>query len=190
MMVNDLVTLKEQIEAKAHRLGFDLVGIAPAEPMTTADRYQAWIEAGYHGAMAYLARWDALAKRGDLARLLPDVRSVVTVGANYHTVPLPTRLRDDPSRGIIASYAWGDDYHDVLTPRLRALGAFVEAETGRAVASRAYVDTGPLLEREIAARGGLGFVGKNTNLINPRLGSWLFLGELLLSVELPPGSRS
>lgn len=185
-MVKNRVTPAEQIEAQARALGFDLVGITPAAPMTTAGHYRAWLEKDYHGQMAYLARPDAVARRGDLARTLSGVRSVVTVGINYHTAPLPAKLRDDPSRGIIASYAWGDDYHDALTPRLRRLGAFAEAETGSPVAYRAYVDTGPLLEREIAARAGLGFVGKNTNLIHPRLGSWLFLGELLLTIELPP----
>lgn len=188
MVAQNGVTLAERIEAQAHELGFDLAGIAPAGPMATALRYQAWLEAGYHGQMAFLARPEAVARRGDLARILPGVRSVATVGVNYHTIPLPAELRDDPSRGIMASYAWGEDYHDVLVPRLRELGAFVEAETSEPVVYRAYVDTGPLPEREIAARAGLGFVGKNTNLIHPRLGSWLFLGELLLTVEIVPGS--
>jgi epoxyqueuosine reductase len=189
MVAQKGVTLAQRIRAQAHELGFDLVEIAPAGPMTTVDRYQAWLEAGYHGQMAYLARPEAVAKRGDLARILPGVRSVVTVGVNYHTGPLPAELRKDPSRGIIASYAWGEDYHDVLASRLHRLGAFVETETGRPVAYRAYADTGPLLEREIAACAGLGFVGKNANLIHSRLGSWLFLGELLLTAEiLPEGS--
>jgi epoxyqueuosine reductase len=186
MVAQNGVTLAQRIRAQAHELGFDLAEIAPAGPMTTVDRYQAWLEAGYHGEMAYLARPEAVAKRGDLARILPGVRSVVTVGVNYHTGPLPAELRDDPSRGIVASYAWGQDYHDVLTPRLHQLGAFVEAETGQPVAHRAYADTGPLLEREIAACAGLGFVGKNANLIHSRLGSWLFLGELLLTAEILP----
>jgi len=184
MVAESDVGLAERIKARAHQLGFDLVGIVPAEPMTAVDRYRAWIEEGYHGEMAYLARPEAVDKRGDLARILPGVRSAVAVGVNYHTVPLPAETRDDPSRGIMASYAWGDDYHDLLTPRLRELGEFVEAETGGPVAYRAYVDTGLLLEREIAARAGLGFVGKNTNLIYPRLGSWLFLGQLLLTVDV------
>jgi epoxyqueuosine reductase len=173
---------------KAHRLGFDLVGIVPIGPPMTAGHYRAWLDHDYHGSMAYLARPDAVAKREDLERILPGVQSVVTVGDNYHTVPLAPELHDDPARGIIASYAWGDDYHDSLLPRLRQLGAFVEAELSQPVAHRAYVDTGPLLERELAARAGLGFVGKNTNLIHPGLGSWLFLGELLLAAKLPPGS--
>jgi epoxyqueuosine reductase len=174
----------EEIVAEARRLGFDLVGITRATPPATADRYRAWLENGYHGEMAYLARPDAVAGRKDLAHVQPGVRSVVMVGANYYTVPLPPELRDDASRGVVASYAWGDDYHDVLTPRLRQLGAFIEAKTGEEVAHRAYVDTGPVLERDLAVRAGLGFVGKNTNLIHPRLGSWLFLGELLLTTDL------
>ena len=180
------LTHTDRIRAEAHRLGFDLVGIARAGPATTADHYMAWLEGGCHGEMTYLARPEAVARRTDMARILPGVRSGVTVGTNYHTASLPPNLCDDPSRGVIASYAWGDDYHDVLTPRLRQLGAFIEVETDQPVACRAYVDTGPLLERELAVRAGLGFVGKNTNLIHPRLGSWLFLGELLLAVELPP----
>jgi epoxyqueuosine reductase len=130
-----------------------------------------------------------VAKRKDLARVLPAVRSVVTVAANYHTLPLPAEVRDDPSQGIVASYAWGQDYHDLLLARLRqlasSLSALGSAETGTKSHYRAYVDTGPILERELAARAGLGFVGRNTNLIHPRFGSWLFLAESLLVVDLP-----
>jgi epoxyqueuosine reductase len=184
------MALAARITAQAHQLGFDLVGIAPARSSQTASHYQAWLEEGYHADMAYLGRADAVAKRSDLKRVLPGVRSVVTVGINHHTVSLPLELADDPARGIIASYAWGDDYHDVLAPYLDQLAAFVEAQVGQPVAHRAYVDTGPLLERELAARAGLGFVGKNTNLIHPRLGSWLLLGELLLSVGCSPDGET
>jgi epoxyqueuosine reductase len=181
--------LADWIQGEAHRVGFDLVGIAPATPAATVTQYQRWLENGFHGEMAYLARAEAITKREDLARVEPGVCSVVTVAANYHTVPLPAEARDDPSRGIVASYAWGKDYHDVLLARLRhlasSLPAAVRSEAGGRPGYRVYVDTGPILEREIAARAGLGFVGKNTNLIHPRLGSWLFLGELLLTVELP-----
>jgi epoxyqueuosine reductase len=113
------MTLAGRIKARARELGFDLVGVAPAKPITTVDRYQAWLEGGYHGQMAYLARPEAVARRGDLTRVLPGVRSVVAVGVNYHTVPLPAEQRDDPSRGIMASYAWGDDYHDGSSNRKR-----------------------------------------------------------------------
>jgi epoxyqueuosine reductase len=185
-MAGGSAVLTDKMTAHALGLGFDLVGISPAAVSTEVARNQDWLDRGYHGGMGYLARPEAVARRADLARILPGVRSVVVVGANYHTVALPPELRDDPARGLVASYAWGDDYHDLLTPRLGQLAASIEAEVGQAVAHRAYVDTGPILERGLAARAGLGFVGKNTNLIHPRLGSWLFLGELLLAVELPP----
>jgi epoxyqueuosine reductase len=175
----------DRIRAEAQRLGFDRVGIIPTGPPTTTGHYTAWLEKGYHGEMAYLARPEAVGRRADLARILPGARSVVTVAANYHTSPLPAELGDDPARGIIASYAWGADYHDLVLPRLHQLATFVETETGGEVSYRAYTDTGPLLERELAARAGLGFIGKNTHLIDPRLGSWLFLGELLLTAGLP-----
>jgi epoxyqueuosine reductase len=110
----------------------------------------------------------------------------VAVGVNYHSTAAAPDLRADPSRGIIASYACSDDYHDLLTPRLHQLGAFIKAEAVQPADYRAYVDTGPILERDHAADVGLGFIGKNSNLIHPRLGSWLFLGELLLTLDLPP----
>ncbi len=179
------MTLAARLMAQARELGFDLLGVLPAGPTLTAGRYRAWLAEGYHGEMVYLARPEAVARRADPARILPGLRSVVALAANYCPAPLPAALRDDPARGIVARYAWGDDYHQVLLPRLGQLAAFVEAQTGGPVGWRAYVDSGPLLEREIAARAGLGFIGKNTHLIHPRLGSWLFLAELLLSVELP-----
>jgi epoxyqueuosine reductase len=136
--------------------------------------------------MGYMARPDTIAHRADPARILPGARTLVVVGLNHHTRPLPAGLWDDPARGLIASYAWGADYHDLMLPRLKQLAAALEVETGGPIAHRAYVDTGPLLERDLAAAAGLGFVGKNTNLIHPRLGSWLLLGALLLVVDLPP----
>ncbi len=193
-MRGNLTTVAEQVAAQAHRLGFDLAGIAPVTAATTAAHYRAWLEKGFQGTMAYLALPEAVDRRGDLARIEPGVQSVVVVGANYFTVPLPPGFRDDPSRGIVASYAWGDDYHDVLLPRLHQLAASLEATigpgTGSTATHRAYVDTGPILERELGARAGLGFVGKNTNLIHPRFGSWFFLGELLLAFELPAGEAA
>ena len=180
----------EEIVARAHLLGFDLVGIVPLAPPATMAHYQAWLARGYHGEMAYLARPDAIAKRTDLSLILPEAQSAVTVGANYATDALPAELGDDPSRGILASYAWGDEYHGWFASRLQQLAEFIQDLCGEPVAYRAYADTGPILERDLAARGGLGFVGKNTNLIHPRLGSWLFLGELLLAAKLPAtGSR-
>ena len=176
--------LSRRIKEKGYALGFDLVGIAPADPPQTADAYVEWVRHGYAGEMRYLERPDRVARRCDPSLIVPGARSVITVGKNYFTRWLPPEILNDPSRGIIASYAWGLDYHEVMTPRLRELLAFIERELGREVHGRVYVDTGPVLEREYAVRGGLGFFGKNTMLIHPRRGSWLFLGEILVDVEL------
>jgi len=175
----------QQIAAHAHRLGFDLVGIVPVAPPATFHHFLAWLAHNYQGEMSYLSRPDALAKRKDPTLNLPDARTIVVVGANYYTGSLPTLVREERSLGIVASYAWGDDYHDVLRPRLDELAALIQVETGKAMTYRATVDTGPLLERDLAVRAGLGFVGKNTNLIHPRMGSWFFLGALLTTSPLP-----
>lgn len=178
--------LVKRVKARAAELGLDVLAIVPARPSTRTGEYQAWLDNGYHGEMGYLARPDAVQRRADPTLILPVARSIVSMGMNYHTVPLPPELRDDPSRGVIASYAWGVDYHGLLIPRLRALAATIQEELGEPVTFRDYVDTGPLLEREIAALGGLGFIGKNTNLIHTNLGSWLLLGEILVATDLPP----
>lgn len=178
-------TLGQDIVDWAHGLGFDLVGFTHAGPPATAAHLQVWLDRGFQGEMSYLARPDAVARRKDPGLIQAGLRSIVTVGINYHTQPLPKAFRDDPSRGLIASYAWGADYHALLLPRLRELGATIQDRVGGTVSYRAYVDTGPILERDLAARSGLGFIGRNTNLIHPRLGSWLFLGEVLLTAELP-----
>jgi epoxyqueuosine reductase len=177
-------SLAEQLAIRALDAGFDLMGIAPAGPLQTANRYRSWLERGYHGHMAYLARPDSVAKRADLGQVLPGVKTVIVLGANYHLGRNGLGPQDYLSRGVIASYARGDDYHEVLAPHLHELAAFAESYTGCAMGYRAYVDTGPLLERELGVRAGLGFAGKNTNLIHPRLGSWVLLGVLLLSVEV------
>jgi len=176
----------ERIHNRARDLGFDLVGIAPASSAPYLDAYHSWLAQGYHGEMGYLARPDRVERRDNLAKILPGVRSIVCVGLNYYPGDLPISLQRDPSRGLISNYAWGLDYHDLMTPRLEALAAFITAEAGREVAYRAYVDTGPVLERAYAAEAGLGFIGKNTCLIHPRMGSWLFLGEILLDIALDP----
>jgi epoxyqueuosine reductase len=176
----------ERICARAHDLGFDLVGVASAYPVPYLDAYNAWIDQGYHGEMGYLARPDRVERRENPDKILSGVRSVVCVGLNYYPRALPTD--QDPTCGLISNYAWGVDYHDLMMPRLEELAAFISVEVGAAhgVSCRAYVDTGPILERAYAARAGLGFIGKNTCLIHRRIGSWLFLGEILVDVELEP----
>ncbi len=177
-------TLARKIKQRAYELGFDLVGIAPAEPPQTVSAYLNWVNRGYAGEMRYLVRPDRVERRRDPSLIVPNARSVVVVGKNYFTRQLPAEILNDPSRGIIASYAWGLDYHDLMTLRLRELQAFIEEQVGGQVHGRAYVDTGPVLERDYAVRAGLGFFGRNTMLIHPRWGAWLFLGEILLDVEL------
>jgi epoxyqueuosine reductase len=156
--------------------GFDLVGVAPAGPAPGAAAFLNWLSAGYAGEMAYLARDPQ--RRLDPREVLPGTRSVLLVGVSYDTLAIPHDLLRDPSRGRIARYAWGADYHEVITPRLRALGERLAA------LSRAYVDTGPVLERAWAARCGLGFIGNNTCLIHRQRGSFLFLGAVLLGEEI------
>ena len=134
--------------------------------------------------MAYMSR--TAEKRREARLAFPGVRSIVVLGWNYHLRELPEEVRRDPARGLIASYAWGDDYHDVLRPLLEELADFAHRESGGIATARAYVDTGPVLERDWAAAAGLGFIGKNTCFIRPRSGSWLFLAEILLDVELEP----
>jgi len=176
------VTLTERIKSRAYDLGFDLIGVAPAGRAARADAYVRWVSAGYAGEMAYMAR-DA-ARRQDVRATAPQARSVVVVGLSHYTFDLPDEIRRDPSRGLIARYAWGRDYHDVMTQRLRELLAFIRTEAGRELQARIYVDTGPVLERDFAEQAGLGFIGKNTCLIHPSTGSWLFLGEIVLDLEL------
>ncbi len=180
---DDGTVIAARILELAREAGFDLVAVRSAVPAYTAGHYGLWLDNGFHGTMGYLAREDSVHRRSDPAFVLPSVRTVVTVGLNYQTASLPPQVRDDPARGVIASYALGQDYHDVLLPRLQAMAETIEHLVPDPVVSRAYVDTGPLLERELAAVAGLGFIGKNTNLINRRMGSWILLGELLLTID-------
>ncbi|MFN3706238.1 MAG: tRNA epoxyqueuosine(34) reductase QueG [Thermoflexales bacterium] len=164
------------VREKALELGFDLVGFAPIGPAPGAERFLAWLAAGYHGEMAWLTR--TADQRADPRLVLGKARTVVMVGLSYESLKVPMELLRDPSRGRIARYAWGADYHDVITPVLRAFGEWMARE------SRAWVDTGPVLERAWAERCGLGFIGKNTCLIHPRKGSYLFLGAVLVAEEI------
>ena len=177
-----------QIKNEAERLGFDLVGIAPATPSARAGAFQVWLDAGHQADMGWLAR--APERRLAPAVALPGARSAVVVGLSYAVAPPPAERWDHPLHGRVARYAWGPDYHEVLLPMLQELGRFLEAGAGRPVAWRAYVDTGPVLERELAARAGLGFIGRNSLLINPGLGSLLFLGVILTGLELEPDAEA
>jgi epoxyqueuosine reductase len=179
-----MLSLTQRIKQSAHDLGFNLVGVTPAEPSPRLDAYLRWLDAGYHGQMGYMARQDRIVRRRDLNVILPGVLSMVVVGLDYTTLELPPDVADDPKRGRISNYAWARDYHDVMLPRLEELAATIQSWLDRSLSNRVYVDTGAILERDHAEQAGLGFVGKNTMLIHPRRGSYFFLAEILLDVEL------
>ncbi len=162
---------------------FDLVGIASAEPASTAGRFERWLSDGMHGGMSYMA--ETATQRSDPRHLLDDCRSVVMVGMSYRSSHPASDTHSPGNRVWISRYAWGRDYHRIFKKRLVRLGRWLE-KTHPGSAWRAVVDTAPLLEREWAARAGLGWIGKNTMLLNRKLGSELFLGALLTDLELQP----
>ncbi|MEW6749908.1 MAG: tRNA epoxyqueuosine(34) reductase QueG [Candidatus Latescibacterota bacterium] len=173
------MTLTQQIRRRAGELGFDPVGFAPADPLEGAAFHARWVALGYGGEMAYLARNQD--RRGDPRLLLPGARSAICLGLHYYQ---ETPAEEAPGQGRLSCYARGDDYHDLIRGRLRLLEAFIRQAAGRPVRARSDVDTGPVLERELARRAGLGWWGKNTCLINRGSGSFFFLAEILLDLEL------
>jgi epoxyqueuosine reductase len=174
----DRTALTAKLKHAAREIGFDLVGATPAVTPTGVDRLQQWLTAGYAGEMHYLAeRADAYADPG---RVLPGVRSVLVLGLNYRTEdPAPSR----PGYGRVSRYAWGVDYHDLIHDRLKQLATALR-DLAPSATARGVVDTAPLLEREFAQLAGLGWVGKNSLLLNRDAGSWFFLAALLTDVEL------
>lgn len=174
------------VKQMAISLGFDLVGITSAGPLTGAGYYRNWLAAGYAGSMSYLTRNVPI--REDPSRLWPQARSIICAAVSYNSAdkgrsPPPTV---NSPVGLISSYARGDDYHVVLRKMLERLADEIAAALGEDFEWRAFVDTGPLLERTLAAAAGLGWVGKHTLVLHPRLGSYLFLGELVTSLRLAP----
>ena len=172
--------LTTQIKARARELGFDPVGVAPAEPPEHWAFYLDWVERGYAGEMGYLGR--NLERRADPRTVVPGAKSVLCVGMNYEPRETPSPVDDRP-RGRVSRYARADDYHDVMVGRLTRLLEEIQALAPSA-SGRVYVDTGPVLERDFAARAGIGWFGKHTNLIHKEKGSWFFLGEIILTIDL------
>lgn len=173
----------ERIRQEAYALGFDLVGITSAQPSPTLNAYLAWVDAGMHGSMGYLARPDRIARRSDLNVIVPEAASILLIGRDYRSADIPESVLNDLLRGRIASYAWGLDYHEILTPRLKQLATWLEQQSQHSLKQRVYVDTGAVLERSHAQQAGLGFIGKNTLLIHPRRGSYFFLGEIITTLK-------
>lgn len=170
--------LTEFAKAEALRLGFSRVGITTPDPPPHIEVYESWLKEERHGEMSYLETDRARRLRADPQEILPECESILVVAANY----LPHGFKGK----AVAAYAVGNDYHDVLTNRLKQLVSSLEGRLGREVKSRYYTDTGPLLERELAQRAGLGWIGKNTCLISPEHGSYFFLAEVLLDLPLEP----
>jgi epoxyqueuosine reductase len=168
------------VKAEAGRLGFDAVAIGPASPPRHGAAFERWLDAGCAGSMDYLER--TRSDRLDPSRLLPGVRAAVAVALSYHT-PSDDGEPAPAGRMRVARYAGGTDYHDVIRPRLDALARFIESAAGPGARSRAAIDTSAVLERDLAARAGLGWFGKNTNLLTPSLGSWFFIGIVLTTAE-------
>lgn len=196
-------TTTAQIKARAQELGFDKVGIVRAQPLTgERTRLEDWLRRGYHGEMPYMARNPE--QRSDPRKLFSDAKSVIVVALNYytpyqHSVSIPTRRESDrvnhatndhraltsgaQSTGKVSRYAWGDDYHDIVGEKLGDLLAWIKAEYPEAE-GKVCVDIQPMMDKAWAVRAGLGWMGKHTNIITHEFGSWTFIGELLLNLEL------
>jgi len=173
--------MKAPIRQRALELGFDDCRFTSADPPDNARQLQAWLDSGQHGEMTWLAR--NAEKRVDPQRVLPGAKSVICLAASYKA---PHSAFRTPHSGEIARYARFNDYHEVLGERLKSLSGFLNELGGHHTRSLWYVDTGPILERDFAQRAGIGFVGKHTNVISRKLGNWIFLSEILTTLELAP----
>jgi epoxyqueuosine reductase len=177
---NSLKHLKQAIKEKARQLGFILAGVASSEKPASYYIFEEWLEKEHHGNMDYLASERGRIRRADPKQILPECRSVLVLAIPYSPIP------QNEAHLNIAAYAFGDDYHDIIPPRLQEIAAFIEEQVGHPIPNCHYTDTGPILERELAQRAGLGWIGKNSMLINPQAGSTLLLAEILLGIELEP----
>ena len=176
----------EQLKVRAGEFGFDLCGVAPAHDFPELSFLREWLARGYAGRMGYLPR--TAARREDVRRVLPSAQSVIVFATLYHTDRPLSLERSDEGEAIVSRYAWGDDYHEVIGRRLDAMLEWMREQHGEPFDARAYVDTGPVQERVFAQYAGLGWIGKNTCLINPEKGSWLLLSEIVCSLSLQPDS--
>jgi epoxyqueuosine reductase len=175
--------MKAVLRQRARELGFDDCRITTAAAPESALRFKHWLAEQQHGEMAYLER--TAPKRADPQQVLPGARSIIALAASYHNSNGQSLIANRTS-GLIARYARFHDYHDVLGERIKQLADLVNKLGGEGTRSLSYVDTGPLLERDLAQRAGLGFIGKHTNLINRQLGNWIFLSEIITTLTLEP----
>lgn len=173
--------LKERLVARARELGFDSCRVSRCAAPAHAQEFSDWLDQDAHGEMTYMARGEE--KRRDPQKILAGAKSVVVLAMNYFQAKSPGAEMAAATTGRIARYAWGDDYHDVIRPKLEKIDNFLREFGGE---QKCYVDTGPVLERDHAAAAGIGWHGKSTMLINEKLGTWFFLAEILTTLELPP----
>jgi epoxyqueuosine reductase len=175
--------VRETIRDEARRLGFDAVGFTAAEAAPeVSEGFDAWLADGTHGDMGWMAT--TAARRRDPKALWPEAKSVVVLGMNYGPAGDPLALLEQRDRGSISVYAQSRDYHDVVKSRLKALGRYIHERFATEV--KVFVDTAPVMEKPLAERGGIGWQGKHSNLVSRDLGSWLFLGEVFTTLDLPP----
>ncbi len=175
--------MKEAIRQRALELGFDDCRFTSAEAPASADRFRNWLAEKNYGEMQWLER--NAEKRTDPQKVLPGARTVLTLAASYHHISAGTEIQKPPA-AVVARYARFDDYHEVLGEHLKSLATWIDHLGGAGTRCLWYVDTGPILERDLAQRAGLGFTGKHTNLISRTLGNWIFLSEILTTLELEP----
>ena len=177
--------LVEKIKDEAKKEGFILAGITSPKAPPHISTYLDWVDAGRHASMRYLADDRARNRRANPRLILPEAESVLVLAAPYPDPRLVEASEKDSLHGQISAYAWDDDYHLTLKEKLQNIVAFIENEVGHPIPNRWYTDTGPILEKDLAQRAGLGWIGKNTCLIHPKIGSYFFLAEILLGIPLP-----
>ena len=178
--------LKQAVKEHARQLGFPLAGVTTPEPPPHLSTFERWLNDKHHGDMHYLANDRARTHRADPRLILSECESILVLAAPYADPRSAEASKEPAPTGRVAAYAWGDDYHNTFPVKLGELVAFIEEQVGHPVPNRYYTDTGPILERDLAQRAGLGWIGKNTCLINPKHGSYFLLAEILLDIELEP----
>jgi len=180
------LALTQAIKEKARQLGFILAGVTSSEPPTHYNIFDTWLNENKHGTMQYLAEERSRIRRADPKQILPECKSILVLALPYAPNQQKSNFHTNSESFRIASYALGNDYHDIIPARLQQIVAFIEELVGHPIPNRYYTDTGPILERELAQRAGLGWIGKNSMLINPQAGSTFFLAEILLGIDLEP----
>ena len=191
-MASSVLHIESIVKGAAQQAGFDLAGIAPATDSPELQCFPEWIAAGYAGDMKYMEARDeqGTLKRASLSRVAPWARSVIVCAINYNTDHPYSTETQDQSRGWISRYAWShEDYHEAVLRRVKQVEDAIHEEVGESepqLITRSYVDTGPIVERVFAKYAGVGWIGKNTCIINQKIGSWLFLGVILTSLEITP----